>query len=159
MAATRNSWKQIAFTSGTPIRFEASYAKADFAKLREGLIPEVMEDKWFVFYEDPHLFLHRSWTGAPAYRVTLAETGVGAAVTEALYVPDAGQNNSPEDAAALLDFLIGNLLLGQSKPFPLPPGARDDRPGLLQHVIAGTGFPQTGAPRRRFWWWPRQLRW
>ena len=43
------------------------------------------------------------------------------------------------------------LLLGKVKPFPIPPGAWEARPGLLQHGVAGTGFPQAGTMRRRWW--------
>lgn len=41
-----------------------------------------MEDKWFIYYEEPHLFLHRSWTGQPVYKLTLKDLLDGAEVTE-----------------------------------------------------------------------------
>ncbi len=89
-------------------------------RLRQGLVPRQMEDKWFVFYEPPHLFLHRSWTGLPVFRVTLADRKGGAQVVEALWAWPSKLDASldPEYQAQLLDFLIGNLLLGECKPFP-----------------------------------------
>lgn len=155
MAATKDRWKRIAFTEGVPIPFEAAFTREEFDRIREGLVPEVMEDKWFMYFEEPHLFLHRSWTGSPVYRVGLAaDAEGGAAVTEALCVAEALEKSERAYQAALLDFLIANLLLGKAKPFPVPPGAWEGRAGLLQHAVAGTGFPQTpGRVRRRRMWW------
>jgi hypothetical protein len=151
MAVTKNTWKRIPFRSGIPIPFQATFSLEEVGKLREGLVPDVMEDKWLVYFEDPHLFLHRSWTGQPVYRVTLAASGQGASVEEALCVAEAVEETGPEYQGKLLDFLISNLLLGKVKPFPIPPGAWEARPGLLQHGVAGTGFPQAGTMRRRWW--------
>lgn len=69
MAVTRDRWKRIPFISGVPIPFEGAFSREEFDKIREGMVPEVMEDKWFAYFEKPHLFLHRSWTGHPVYRV------------------------------------------------------------------------------------------
>lgn len=155
MAATRDDWRRIPFTSGSPIPFQATFSRQEWDRLREGLIPEAMEDKWFVYFEEPHLFLHRSWTGQPTYRVRLVPYDDGAAVAEALCVPEVLEESSAEYEAKLLDFLISNLLLGKAKPFPVPPGARKSESGLLQHTISGTGFPQTDPakhkPRRKWW--------
>ena len=35
--------------------------------VRLGLLPLEMEDKWFLFYEEPLLHCHRSWTGLEAF--------------------------------------------------------------------------------------------
>ena len=32
-------------------------------QIRAGHIPEMMEDKWFIYWQDDRLFFHRSWTG------------------------------------------------------------------------------------------------
>jgi hypothetical protein len=155
MTATKDRWKRIPFTSGISIPFQATFSREEVCKLCEGLVPEAMEDKWFIYFEDPHLFLHQSWSGQPVYRVTLAASGQGAFIDEALCVAEAVEETGPEYQGRLLDFLISNLLLGKAKPFPVPPGASELRPGLLQHVVAGTGFPQAGTMRRRWWrlWW------
>lgn len=76
-------------------------------------------------------------------------------MTEALCVAEEIENTGADYQAKLLDFLISNLLFGKAKPFPVPAGARKPATGLLQHVIAGTGFPQAdpeGHPVRRKWW-------
>jgi hypothetical protein len=68
--AQRDDWKTEPLPSASKlIAFERSYSKSEFEKIIVGTIPEVMEDKWFVFYEAPWLYLHRSWTGFCVFKV------------------------------------------------------------------------------------------
>jgi hypothetical protein len=146
--ASATSRKREPFKEGTALNYRVTYDEEQFALLKDGLIPHEMEDKWFIYYEEPYLYFHRSWTGLPVYRVTLKSLPTGGAqVIEALWskgptFPDAATRDS-EYPAKLLDFLITSLLLRQSKSFPMPSGFGDHAPGLLQHVISGTGFPQS----------------
>lgn len=154
MIATKDSWKRQAFTTGTPIPYRRSFSRNEFAKVQEGLVPEDMDDKWFIYFDD-YLFLHRSWTGEPVYRVEFSEDGTGVSVAEALCAEEAGDTATVEQHADLLNFLIGNLLLGEAHDFPLPSKAKTKIPGLLQHIISGTSFPEAGANKpspRRPWW-------
>jgi hypothetical protein len=96
------------------------------------------------------LFLHRSWTGQPVYRVSLRTGPTGAEVTEALLSKDI-----PEQArldldyqVRLLDFLVSNLLLRQAKPFPVPQGQTEPR-GAFQHHISGTGYPESPGDSKK----------
>ncbi len=61
----------------------------------------------------------------------------------------------PAELAAMLDFLISNLLPGQRKPFPIPAGG-DSIDGIYQHHIAGTVYPEASSQGRnvsqRPWW-------
>jgi len=155
MVASSTSWKREPFTSGRPIPYRPVWGAAQFRLVTQGVIPKSMEDKWFIYYEEPHLFLHRSWTGAPAYRLTVVPVMSGYQVTETLaamkLTPESDLN--PAHEADLLDFLISNLLLGDAKPFPLPPNADEKKyPGVLQHVISGTGYPQRSYPPKKPWW-------
>ncbi len=110
-----------------------------------------MEDKWFIYYEEPHLFLHRSWTGQPVYRLALRKTPDGAEIDEALWSKVLAEAPDPDPGyqVQLIDFLLSNLLLGESKPFPLPQAILEPVPGVIQHHIAGTGFPQVMAPPKK----------
>lgn len=151
MIATADSWKREPFTAGTRIPFDARFTTAEFARLEAGLIPEVMEDKWFVYFQAPHLFLHRSWTGEPVYRVELEREADGASVVEALWADDGLAVDEAERVyqARLLEFLIANLLLGQRKPFPLRENAEESMAGILQHHVAGTAFPEVVGPKKK----------
>jgi hypothetical protein len=141
--ASADSWKREGFTSGLSIPYHESFTDDEFSKIGEGLIPKVMEDKWFIYFEQPYLFLHRSWTGKPVYRVCLAAIDERAIVTEALCAADLLEPGGPEYHAKLLDFLIGNLLLAKAKLFPMLKNFTEKSKGLLQHHISGTGYSQT----------------
>ena len=43
--------------------------------IKNGVIPEEMEDKWFIYYESSEnkLYLHRSWTGFCIYIIRFEE--------------------------------------------------------------------------------------
>ena len=155
MSASAASWKRIPFTEGAPLPYRSTFSDRQLLRLQGGLIPREMEDKWFIYYDAPHLFFHRSWTGQPVYRLALAATARGADVAEALWSTElAGSADDGDKAyqAQLLDFLLSNLLLGQSKPFPRPAGTSDPTPGLLQHHLAGTGHPEVPAQIKKPWW-------
>ena len=78
-----------------------------------GLVPEQMEDKWFVYWKDDHLFLHRSWTGYCVYVVRFVAEEGRYKMTEAYANRDPGQcrNTGDERDAAMISFLIDTLLL------------------------------------------------
>lgn len=146
MKARADSWKREPFVAGNAVPYRASFTSGELERLSAGLVPKQMEDKWFVYYEEPHLFLHRSWTGQPVFRVKLRTTDAGAEVEEAL--SSGSQNQEGMDIAyqaQLLDFLVSNLLLGQSKPFPRPPGVKGPPPGAFQHHVAGTGYREASV--------------
>ena len=126
MAASATSWKREPFKEGVPIPYQATFSSEQFLRLKMGLVPRVMEDKWFIYYEDPHLFLHRSWTGHPVYRLKLGSLPDGAESTEALW-SHLDDNSNLSYAAELLDFVVSSLLLGQAKPFPMPPGQTEPK--------------------------------
>jgi hypothetical protein len=156
MQASPTSWKRKPFKEGIPLPYQAAFDSEQFARLREGLVPQQMEDKWFIYYEEPHLFLHRSWTGAPVYRLSLNSVPGGAEVREALWSQELADTSTPTQGAEyqvrLLDFLLSNLLLGQSKPFPVPFGLQEPKHGVLQHIVSGTGYPQSSAKPKKPWW-------
>lgn len=78
-AATRRSWSDVA-----PIREPAAIpvpnvvlSRAEMQSIARGYVPMDMNDKWFAFMEDDHLYLHRSWTGLGIYEVTFAAKDLG----------------------------------------------------------------------------------
>jgi hypothetical protein len=154
MTATATSWARIPFGEGVLLPYTANFDAAQTERLMHGLIPKEMEDKWFIFYERPHLFFHRSWTGQPVYRITLAHALDRMKVLEALWSKDLAEagNSDLEYQAKLVDFLISNLLLDEHRPFPRPAGLKEPAPGVYQHHISGTGYPDVSSPPRKSWW-------
>jgi len=122
MTTSSASWKCEPFREGIPIKYQAVFSSEEFSRLKTGLVPQTMEDKWFIYYEEPHIFFHRSWTGKPVYKLTLNITPKEAQVVEALWSKDlaTAADADVNYQAQLVDFLLSNLLLGQQKPFPLP---------------------------------------
>lgn len=143
-AVTVDSWKTEAFGPTDGIPYSGEFPLWEFARLRLGLIPQAMEDKWFVYYEDEKLHFHRSWTGMAVYRVTFRREALMHHVVRAERCRLKDQSGEvvgydSEYEAAMLDFLISNLLLGKRKPFPLPQDFEGSA-AILQHSISGTGY-------------------
>lgn len=140
--ATRSSWEIEPMPDARArVPYARTFDATEYARLQRGLIPEQMEDKWFIFYEAPLLFLHRSWTGVCAYVVTLRDEEGGAAVEEA-WVNRAPAEYSETDAAydaKMLAFLVDRLLLGLPATFPMREDADPAKASLLVHHIVGYG--------------------
>jgi hypothetical protein len=133
--------------------YRATFSDTEYVILCRGLVPVEMEDKWFVFLEAHTLYFHRSWTGHCVYQLEMQATPTSHDVVRAMVASDHDMYHRSSDQyeAAMVDFLLRGLLLHQAVAFPLPAGLRSAPPGLFQHHIAGTGFPEQtfGPPGRR----------
>ena len=164
--ATRQSWKTLPVPEArAELEFSQTYGLADFDLIKRGLIPQAMEDKWFVFFEESWLYLHRSWTGACIYGVRFQSCEGGFTTMESWVSRDAQQykwDDIDYDRAVLV-FLIERMLLGRPVPFPvrsdLPSGTPE---GVYQHHIVGRAYPErvfrVAQPKRSAWsrlkdWW------
>jgi hypothetical protein len=138
------------------LQFDESYSAEEYAVVVRGLVPQEMEDKWFIYEDGGVMYFHRSWTGACIYRVHFEAADDRYRVVEVLVSRDREQYRGDDERyeARLLRFLINNLLLGQQTPFPLPASVLDDAASLFQHHIAGTGYPTSTEPtaRPKPWW-------
>lgn len=62
--ATAHDWKTTPMPEAhAEFTFHRSFTPEQMELLRMGNVPEAMEDKWFWYYEDDKLYIHRSWTG------------------------------------------------------------------------------------------------
>jgi len=138
------------FTEGVPIPYHAKFTAEEFARLKKGSVPESMDDKWSIRWQEPHLDFHRSWTGEVVYRITLMETPDGGETSESLLARQRLEHVGPNTdyEARLLDFLVATLLLGQEKPFPRPSHSPNSVPGLYQHAVAGTAQKEILVPSK-----------
>lgn len=87
--------------------FTRTFSVAEFTRLQQGLVPEEMEDKWFVVWHGDALWLHRSWTGFCIYRVGFAVGGDEVAIAEVIVnrEPEQYTGSDKDDLSAL-----GNIL-------------------------------------------------
>ena len=76
--ATKDSWKNIPINTPKLINiFEVApelklfLSQEQYIELQKGLIPDAMEDKWFIYFENDCLFFHRSWTGNGIFRAEI----------------------------------------------------------------------------------------
>jgi hypothetical protein len=82
------------------------YSHEEFDRIATGIVPLEMEAKWFVYYEEPWLFLHRSWTGFCIYRARFEQRSDGVALVEAFVNRRSDQHGGSKDDAALLVRLL-----------------------------------------------------
>ena len=89
--------------------------------IREGYIPEIMDEKWFIFMEGDRLFAHRSWTGLGVYEATFAPVDGGCVIESAVVTGTRSEykRSSDQDESQILEVLIAGHLLGQSLGFNL----------------------------------------
>lgn len=69
--ATQNSWKTIPMEKPQPYCTHLTLTPEHFAKLQMGFIPENMDDRWFVYFDNDWVYLHRSWTGYETFRAKI----------------------------------------------------------------------------------------
>lgn len=69
--ATKEDWETYPMPEKTAFfKIKKKLSKDDIANLKRGHIPEEMEDKWFSYFEDNKLYIHRSWSGNCIYIVS-----------------------------------------------------------------------------------------
>lgn len=72
----KSDWRIIEMPAQTEqFVIEKTFTDTEIDFLKEGYRPQEMEDKWFMYYEDHKLFIHRSWTGYCIYIIDLSESG------------------------------------------------------------------------------------
>jgi hypothetical protein len=144
--ATNASWKHLpAPLEREDLAFEALFTEAEAVAIRRGLVPEAMEDKWFIYFADGWLNFHRSWTGALIYALRLDDTPSGTTVSESWVNRCASQYAGTDTAydRQLVRFLIDALLLKKKDvSFPMPSGTDGAAPGVVQHHHVGRAYPE-----------------
>ncbi|MDX2245610.1 MAG: hypothetical protein SF052_02460 [Bacteroidia bacterium] len=99
--------------SRAELSLKKSFTPEEFNRLKNGLIPREMEDKWFIFFEDNYLYFHRSWTGFEIFRIELAPQSDGSATIRQGWVNRDKTQYSGEDPAEELrtvTFLLDKLI-------------------------------------------------
>lgn len=113
-AARSTDWKTVPLPElRTTVPLNRVYSAEEMERIRMGLVPQEMEDKWFVYWKDGSLYFHRSWTGYCVYVVRFTEETAGWRMVEADVNRDPGQyrETSDERDAEMIPFLVDVLLL------------------------------------------------
>lgn len=129
--ATRADWQTHPLPDARKrIPLSRAFTADEMARIRLGLVPQQMEDKWFVLWEGEQLFFHRSWTGFCTYIVSfeVADDG-GGGMRDALVNRDLHEYLNTDDGydTQMISYLIDALLLGQPGEFPTKSTDEDEQ--------------------------------
>jgi hypothetical protein len=150
--ANRKSWKtEERSVAMIRVPYHDTFSDDEMTQIRLGIVPRSMDEKWFIFFEQPFLFFHRSWTGRLIYRLEMDADATSTRVKDARVVddPELYRRQSDEYEVNLISFLIRRMLLHENVPFPVPEAMRDQAPGAYQHHVVGLGAPESIAAERR----------
>lgn len=68
--ATKEDWEINSMPEkNTVFEIERHFTDEEIENLKFGHIPQEMEDRWFSYFEDNKLYIHRSWSGNCIYIV------------------------------------------------------------------------------------------
>jgi hypothetical protein len=118
--ATAESWKISPMPQERqPLDLELTLLSEAYGQIQLGYVPQRMEDKWFIYFEDGWLNFHRSWTGSCIYRLRFKPSGKDYRVSEAWvnHNPAEYKSTDAESDRQQVRFLIDNLLL-RRRGFP-----------------------------------------
>lgn len=101
----------------TTLSVNRVYSAEAIGKIQRGFIPEEMEDKWFIYWQDDRLIFHRSWTGYCIYQLQFQGNRATSLTVNREPTQYNGLGDGEELAMAL--FLIDRLLLDQEATFPI----------------------------------------
>ena len=158
--ANRTDWKTKALPKKrTTISLDRLFSNEQMKRIKDGLVPREMEDKWFIYWDGKFLRFHRSWTGFCVYVVRFVHEGSGARIVEALVNRDPSQYRIDNDGydKAMIDFLIDVLLLQQPHSFPVRGNTETDAVLETWSQIgrAMNGEHPNNESSRRTWVLPR----
>lgn len=112
--ATKETWRHQPIDNPKRIDITLHFTDRQFLKLTNGLIPQQMEDKWFIFYENDWLYFHRSWTGYGLYKAQLIKEKDGYSIKEFWAERNQEKYKNEDDSTDIetISFLIARGLLG-----------------------------------------------
>lgn len=114
------------------IKLDLEYTQEEYDELMLGLVPKVMEDKWFIYSEGDWLYFHRSWTGAFIGKIKFRQEAFKFITDELWVVPGDSSECIMPPKPQLYESLIAGLLLGRDVSY-YPQGS------LANHVLVGRG--------------------
>lgn len=111
--ATKASWKNEPIDNPRRIEISLHFTEKQFSNIIRGLLPQQMEDKWFIYFENGWLYIHRSWTGLGIYKAQIIKEEDGFSINE-FWVERKLENYSNTDDnedIEIFTFLIARGLL------------------------------------------------
>ncbi len=146
--ANQDSWDRKKFKNLKKIPYADEFDPSEVRTLKRGLVPKAKEDKWFIYFKKHTMFFHRRRTGQGAYQVRLKLRRDGSAKVKWAKASKDVIVIDKHYEAALLDFLIANLLLELDIDFPRHVKIEEPAKGVFQKTVAGTENKETIVSKR-----------
>jgi hypothetical protein len=110
----KDDWKTNEFSKPYTIKVNLRITESQYAKIRFGLLPMQMEDKWFAYFGDGCIHFYRSWTGAKIYEAAIQKVEDCYVISALVVERDAELYSNTDDNEDVRSFyfLIGRGLLG-----------------------------------------------
>ena len=127
--ATSKDWKNKPLPKKRSlIPADRQFTPAEMNRIRQGLIPMEMEEKWFIFFKRNRLYFHRSWTAVCVYVAHFKRRRDGYILHLIEANRNARQYSEKDDAydAKMFFYILDLLLLGRETPFPSKEGESPD---------------------------------
>ena len=124
----KDDWKTNEFSKPHTIKANFRITESQYAKIRFGLLPMQMEDKWFIYFDDGRIHLHRSWTGAKIYEAEIYKAEGCYTISEIVVERDTELNSNTDDNEDIrsFHFLLGRGILGLNVDAPVDSDKTDD---------------------------------
>lgn len=113
----KSSWKTVPMSMPVALACELFFTEEEYNVVSFGLIPQIMEDKWFVYLDDNSvLHLHRSWTGNEIFRAEINKSLIDGYYIDKLYFEnDKAVFNmcKEEDMLSMFKVLVNGLMFNE----------------------------------------------
>lgn len=131
IGARPGDWKTLPLPGRVAaLPFTRTFSVVEFTRLQQGLVPEEMEDKWFVVWHVDALWLHRGWTGFCIYRVSFAVEGDEVKITEVIVNREPEQYiGSDKDDPSRLGNVLDTVL-----SYSAPAKPADEKVGIITRL-------------------------
>lgn len=118
---------------------ELHVSAEEMERMRWGVVPQEMEEKWFIYAEGNLFHFHRSWTGFCIYVADFQPVASGHQLASLTINRDPEQYGEQDDRydALLFRFLVDLLLLGREAEFPERLGDSEETTALRMWSSAG----------------------
>ena len=95
------------------LQFDLAYSADEMQRIQHGFIPQSAADKWFMYYEDSTLFIHRNGTGYCIYKARFERKGEQYVLQQVIVNRDPLQNPvaNPEFDRDIFPTLLRSYLL------------------------------------------------
>lgn len=117
----KHFWETHEFSKAATIEAGFRLTETQYARIRHGLMPEQMEDKWFAYFENGAICFHRSWTGKKMYEAHIQKVDSCYEIPEIIVErdPEIYPNADDNEDVASFTFLIGRGMLGLNVEPPI----------------------------------------